>query len=265
VIRLDDDPEGVHQARVGTRRLRSDLRTFRPVLDEQWAEDLRSELKWLADELGAVRDADVLLARLRAQVLELPKADQPEGDRLVARLAKERDRAQAGLVAALESPRYPELLDRLVAAAREPHVHDADRRAAKVVPRLVARPWRKLRKTVADLPVPPSDEALHGVRIRAKRARYAADVAVPVVGKAAERFADAVADLQDELGEHHDSIVAEDWLRGAAVAAGGATKAQSLVAGELIAAQRAEAAARRDAWPALWEQASKSKVTAWLA
>jgi CHAD domain-containing protein len=102
------------------------------------------------------------------------------------------------------------------------------------------------------------------VRIRAKRARYAADVAVPVVGKVAERFADALADLQDELGEHHDSIVAEEWLRAAVAASGGATKAQSLVAGELIAAQRQEAAARREAWPALWKDASKSKRTAWL-
>lgn len=265
VIRLDDDPEGVHQARVGTRRLRSDLRTFLPVLDEQWAEDLRAELKWLAGELGAVRDADVLLARLRAQVLQLPKGDQPEGDRLAARLAKERDQAHAALLTALDSARYPELLDRLVAAAREPHVQgrDADRRAAKVLPTLVSRPWRKLRRTVAALPAPPSDEALHGVRIRAKRARYAADVAVPVVGKDAERFADALADLQDELGEHHDSIVAEEWLRGAA-AASGATKAQSLVAGELIAVQRQEAAARRETWPALWKQASKAKRTAWL-
>ena len=34
VVRTDDDPEGVHQARVGTRRLRSDLRTLRPCLRE---------------------------------------------------------------------------------------------------------------------------------------------------------------------------------------------------------------------------------------
>ena len=33
--------EPLHQMRVGTRRLRSDLRTFRPLLDRDWAESLR--------------------------------------------------------------------------------------------------------------------------------------------------------------------------------------------------------------------------------
>ena len=49
-----DDPESVHQARVATRRLRSDLRTFEPFLDERFAAELRGELRWLGAELGAV-------------------------------------------------------------------------------------------------------------------------------------------------------------------------------------------------------------------
>jgi inorganic triphosphatase YgiF len=53
---LDEDTEGVHQARVGIRRLRSDLRTVRPLLDAAAVRALRQELKWLADELGEVRD-----------------------------------------------------------------------------------------------------------------------------------------------------------------------------------------------------------------
>ena len=59
--------EPLHQMRVGTRRLRSDLRTFRPLLDKDWAESLRAELKWLGSSLGAVRDLDVLLERLRRE------------------------------------------------------------------------------------------------------------------------------------------------------------------------------------------------------
>ncbi|MET0920825.1 MAG: CHAD domain-containing protein, partial [Acidimicrobiia bacterium] len=59
-VRLGEDSEAVHQARVATRRLRSDLRTFRSVIDEQWSESLRAELKWLGERLGEVRDADVL-------------------------------------------------------------------------------------------------------------------------------------------------------------------------------------------------------------
>ena len=62
--RAGQEPEGVHQARVATRRLRSDLRTFAPLLDETWRVQMRAELRRLTDALGAVRDADVLTAQL---------------------------------------------------------------------------------------------------------------------------------------------------------------------------------------------------------
>src|SRR5205814_9825308 len=75
VVRLDEDPEGVHQARVATRRLRSDLRTFASLLEPAWVAALTEELKWLAEHLGAARDADVLLARLTDRVNLLEGAD----------------------------------------------------------------------------------------------------------------------------------------------------------------------------------------------
>ena len=262
VVRLDDDPEGVHQARVGTRRLRSDLRTFRPLLDESWSEPLRDELRWLAAELGAVRDRDVMLARLQTHVRALPKEDQPDAERLVAKLARERADALVAALAALDTARYSALLDRLVDAAREPRVRRAaGRPAVDVVPPLVRRPWKKLQADVDALPASPPDEALHGVRIRAKRARYAADVAVPVVGEQARALAKALGGVQDVLGDHHDAAVAEAWLREAAV---GGTRAQSLVAGQLIAIERAEVAARRDEWPAAWKRASAKGLRSWL-
>src|SRR5207302_1981585 len=59
-VRVGDDPEDVHQARVATRRLRSDLRTFASLLDPDWAASLVEELRWLGGVLGDVRDADVL-------------------------------------------------------------------------------------------------------------------------------------------------------------------------------------------------------------
>jgi CHAD domain-containing protein len=245
--------------------LRSDLRTFAPVLDTEWSEPLRDELSWLADELGAVRDADVLLARLQQHVLTLPKDDQPDAEPLLDRLAGRRAEAQARLLTALASPRYAELLERLVDAARAPRLDgDAGRDAAEeVVAGLVRRPWRKLRRAVADLGDAPSDEALHGVRIRAKRARYAADVAVPVVGEPARSFAKAMAGVQEVLGEHHDAIVAEQWLRDAATDA--RTGATAVATGQLIAMQRAEADARRRAWPEAWRGASRKRHRKWMA
>src|SRR6185312_9029097 len=49
------EEDAVHQMRVACRRMRSDLKTFRPLVEEPWGEALRAELKWLADCLGDAR------------------------------------------------------------------------------------------------------------------------------------------------------------------------------------------------------------------
>ena len=95
LVRIGDDPEGVHQTRVATRRLRSDLRTFRPVLDRAWADGLRDELRWIGTELGHVRDADVLLERLEARAATLPDATRAGAAVLLDGLRDARDAATA--------------------------------------------------------------------------------------------------------------------------------------------------------------------------
>ncbi|HSI26055.1 MAG TPA: CHAD domain-containing protein, partial [Aeromicrobium sp.] len=94
-VRLGSDLEGVHQARVATRRLRSDLRTFRTLLEPTWDAQLRDELRWLGDELGAVRDLDVLGERLRAHTSMLPDEDAVTMRKLLDRLRAQRDEARA--------------------------------------------------------------------------------------------------------------------------------------------------------------------------
>jgi CHAD domain-containing protein len=266
VIRLDLDPEGVHQMRVATRRLRADLRTFRPVLDQGWSEPLRDELKWLGRGLGALRDADVMLGNFRKRVEELPDGDRAAAGKLVDRLAAQREDALASLQRLLDGRRYRLLLDALVEAAGQPRFADevdpgAD--ARDVVPGLVASPWKKLRREVRRLGDEPADEALHQVRIRAKRARYAAQAAAPAVGGQAKELADRLSDLQDVLGELQDCVVAEQWLRSAA-GAPGITPDDALVIGLLIARERAQAVERRAAWAAVWKRAKDKKHTAWI-
>jgi CHAD domain-containing protein len=83
-----------------------------------------------------------------------------------------------------------------------------------------------------------------------------------VIGKPAEDFADAVADLQGVLGDHQDAVVGEAWLRQAAAAA---RRDVALVAGLLIAAERASAADTRDQWRQVWKAADRKKLRAWLS
>ena len=257
-VRDGSDPEGVHQARVATRRLRSDLRTFLPLLDPVWTEHLRDQLREIADLLGAVRDTDVLLGRLRSAAGSLSIADQAAAGSALEALQRDRDRARIDLLAWMRSRRYTALLDDLVAAANDPHTSsEASGDAAVLLPPLAAGPWRKLRRLVRELGPDPEDAELHQVRIRAKRARYAAEAVTPVARHAVAGFADAVAGVQEVLGEHADAVVAEAWLR----RAGDTT--DPMVLGELVGLQRAAAAAARAAWPRAWKAAQRAHPRSW--
>ena len=245
-VRLGEDPEDVHQFRVGSRRLRADLRTLIGFLDGAWVTVLRDELRWLGGQTGVVRDRDVLGERLRREATQLPDVDDAGAGALLARLAEESNAARCELLAALRSHRYGTLLDSLVDAARNPRFAAVDARSArKHAPELVGQAWRRLAHAVRAAGDEPTDADLHAVRILAKRCRYAADAVAPVIGEPAHRFADAIAEIQTVLGDHQDTVVAEDWLRATAAA----TPDGRVAAGELIAIERAERARLRALWP----------------
>ena len=128
---------------------------------------------------------------------------------------------------------------------------------------LVRPPWRKLRDEVRALGDDPPDEALHAVRIRAKRCRYAAEAVAPAVGKPAKAFAKAVAGLQEVLGEHQDAVVAGQWLRAHATEGGGASKRRTWPASS-PAIETVAAEASRAEWPEAWEIASNKRLRDWL-
>ena len=102
-VRLGEDPEDLHQARVGVRRLRSDLRTFGPLLDTDWAAGLRTELRFLGGALGAVRDLDVLLATLAQTVADEPAIDDEQAAPLLAWFESERTARRRTLMATLDT------------------------------------------------------------------------------------------------------------------------------------------------------------------
>ena len=264
LVRVGGDPEDVHQARVGTRRLRSHLRTFRPLLDQEWTDSLRGELGWLADELGAVRDREVLLERLQGLASTLPAGDARPAAGLLSQLMTSSESARSHLLQAMSSERYFDLLDRLVAAASDPGLDERqldrlEAPAARVLPALALKPWRDLRRAVRRLTDSPSDQELHQVRILAKRARYAAEAVVPAIGQDAARFAKRAAALQTELGEHQDSITAQAWLRSAVT-----SRRRAFVAGELCALEASRTAEARERWPGAWARLDKPRARAWM-
>jgi CHAD domain-containing protein len=250
VARLDDDPERVHQIRVATRRARSALRTARPLLDVEWAQGLRDELKWLGNELAPARDLDVLLARLAPDAAELGKP----AAMIVRQLEGERRRAQKQLVAALESPRYLALLGELERAAEAPRVRTADADLDK----LARKEFRRLGRAVQALGKSPTDQALHEVRKRGKRARYSAELAG---GKRTKKFAEAAKSFQDVVGDHQDAVVAEERLTALVPRAKGPEAV--FAAGRLLERQQRRRVTARRSLPKAWRKLQRQGRKAW--
>ncbi|MEX0743025.1 MAG: CYTH and CHAD domain-containing protein [Actinomycetota bacterium] len=260
-VRLGEDPEAVHQARVATRRLRSDLRTFGDALEPSWSGPLRDELKWLGLALAGVRDAEVLRERIRSTGARLRPQDRGAVEQLLHRLDRRRDDAREVLLAALRSARYVAVLDALVEGSNEPRVLDgiATAPAATVLPSLLDAPWKELATAVDRLAEDDGDEALHAARIHTKRARYGSEAVAPVFGKKARDFAEAAANLQDVLGDHQDAVVAGAWLRETAAA----EPDLAFVAGQIDAFEALAAQDARRGWPAAWKKLSRKKLRFW--
>jgi CHAD domain-containing protein len=258
------EPEGVHQMRVAMRRLRSDLRTFAPVVDEDWSNALRSELKWLADLLGPARDADVLLERLKREGHDLGEALAP----LFAELERSDEYAGERLKEGLASSRYIALLNKLLMSARSPQVlPEGAEPCGKVVPTLVDVVWRPLARQGRALKPDSPDEDFHAVRIQAKRVRYAAEMAAECLGpqsaKEAAKFARRAAEIQNELGEHQDAAVARRQLLE------GASRwpedhALSFALGRLVERQSIAARGGQERFFKLWKKFDQKGMRTWL-
>jgi CHAD domain-containing protein len=247
----DVTPEDVHKARVAARRLRSNLRTLRSVLDPVWTRHVLDDLKWIGSALGDIRDVDVLTGLL---------ATAPQD--LQARLSRDRAAAVERLMPKLISQRYLNLLDRLHAATGNPPVlsareGDAASGGGGELRDLVGAEWRALGRRVRKSGSQPTNRQLHRIRIGAKRLRYAAELAEPVIGESGHRIAKAAEEVQTVLGQHHDAVAAEEWLR-AQVLSGSqesirdVSVSSAYAAGFLAAGEQQTQRRLRESWLRSW-------------
>ncbi|MFC5928692.1 CHAD domain-containing protein [Cryobacterium melibiosiphilum] len=223
----ENAPDAVHTMRTATRRLRSALASYRSLLDPETADRLRDELRWLAGVLGIARDAEVLHERLRDEVTEEPAG---RGARLGAGastgatanaidelLASGVQSAQLTVLDVLNSERYFQLLASLAELLENPPLSsEANLPSRRVARNEIDADVTRLRRAVGTAQALPAgterDRALHDVRKRAKRLRYAAEAAVTVDPKRASRMVALARGLQEALGEHQDSVVARTVL-----------------------------------------------------
>lgn len=265
-----DLPDSVHKMRVATRRLRSALKTFRPLLDREATDRLRDELAHLAGVLGEARDAEVLRDRLRAAVDALPPEQVlgPVAKRIDDTLGSRYRTGHEHVVAELDGARHLALLDDLDRLLTEPPLTElAARPARSELKRLVRRTWKRLADTVAaaDAAATPEqrEELLHDVRKTAKQVRYAGEAVAPVLGADAKRLARHATAVQEVLGEHQDSVVTREGLRELGVVAHLAGE-NGFTFGLLHGLEAAHASVAEDRFAAAWKQASRPAALRWL-
>lgn len=214
----DDDPEWVHQMRVGTRRLRACLGLLARFAAPRSLPPLLAELKWLAGILGHARDWDVFATETVPAAAASCRADPttPAGfRRLAARVGRRRAAARASARDAVRSSRFQQLLLAAGALCAEPDF-GVPAPAAAAPPMLAADLARKLlrrrhRKLVrqAKALAAGGPEERHALRIAAKKLRYAAEFFAPLfAGHSARAYATALAALQDVLGRGNDAVTA---------------------------------------------------------
>ncbi|MCX4648194.1 CYTH and CHAD domain-containing protein [Streptomyces sp. NBC_01446] len=261
-----DRPDSVHRMRVACRRLRSCLRSYRSVLDREVTDAIRGDLKWLASELGAERDQEVLMKRLTRGVKALPGelVLGPVSARLQAWNVARGSESHQRSLGALGSRRYLALLGSLAALGQQPPLRaKAGKAADKVMAKAVLKEFDRLAQRMApalDLPPGPErDVALHEARKAAKKVRYAAEAARPTLGKPAKRLGKRVKAAQKVLGDHQDSVVARGTIRDLAVAAQ-TTNEAGFTWGVLYGGEQAVAHTRERELLTVWERASAPKL-----
>jgi inorganic triphosphatase YgiF len=217
------DAEGLHQMRVGLRRLRAAISVFRDMLPDRDTARIKSELRWLTERLGPARDLDVLVTESVAP-LRRASPDKSEVRLLEADLKQKRGRGFDRARDAIRSERYRKLVlatalwlidgrwltdkNALAAARRERPATEFARDVLQHRTRKVVKKSRRLDRLDA--------RARHKLRIAAKKLRYAGEFFACLFEapkKAHKRFARALKALQSALGKLNDIAVHQTLAR----------------------------------------------------
>ena len=215
VVVMLDDPEGPHQLRIGLRRLRSVFAMFRDILDGPPMRRLNDEARWLGQEVGRLRDMDVLAGEIaRREAAAHPEettlaalADVLDGEatrlRGAVRGVLMEPRAQAFI---LDLARFTETRGWLVAG----DCAQMERLAGpvgEIAGAALRKRWTKCRKLAQELGT-LSPEARHELRKELKKLRYAVEFLCPLYPERRVRpFLKRLKSLQTVFGELNDAVL----------------------------------------------------------
>lgn len=208
-----EDVEAVHDMRVATRRLRSALQDFTPLMREKPAKKVKANLRRIAGALGEARDADVAIIALEKLKEKTDEPPVKEGiDKLVEKRRQIRQEAQALLAETLADETVKDLqehFEKSILKATTP------KKSAELISfnaagrEAVSHSLNEFCDLSANIYKPFTDKPLHRLRLSAKRLRYAIELFTACWGKQIAPFAEEIGAMQSFLGEVHDADV---WL-----------------------------------------------------
>jgi CHAD domain-containing protein len=213
--RSRQDPEDLHDMRVAARRQRAALRIVEPHFRRRVIGPVRDRLRSLGRNLGAARDLDVLLEAAQGHLAKLETQEATGFQVLLDAWRRRRDAAYTALLEYLDGPayatfkrEYEAFLDTPGWGMRPPHPGGVPRPSLveHVLPSEILNHYGAVRAFGPSLPW-ASVEALHALRIEAKRLRYLLEFFREVLDSHAENAISAMIALQDHLGELQDSVV----------------------------------------------------------
>ncbi|SEP00513.1 CYTH and CHAD domain-containing protein [Amycolatopsis saalfeldensis] len=265
-VRRDAD-DSVHQLRVAVRKLRSALRTFGSIVDGAATAELVAELGWLGRRLGPARDLEVAATLVAADVDRLPPelVLGPVRQYVTRYFAREQTVARERVVETVDGGRYLRLLRSLDSVLAEPPLTAAaGKPARKGLRRPVRKAVRKMEraeKAARGLSGVDREVALHSVRKKAKRVRYALDVIRPVekVGDWRKRVKGALR----ELGRHQDVVASREVLYRLGISGFGDGE-NTFTFGVLLGRGDGAAAEHRDGFARAWRRL-RGKRPGWLS
>jgi CHAD domain-containing protein len=210
---IDNDPERVHQLRVGTRRAGAALDVFGDCLARPAARKARRFLKKIRRAAGDVRDWDVFLIGLDRWRDTKKRGLTPALDLLRGLALTRRDAARTELLEACSDQpfAFERLLTKVLNSVNQPHRGTAVHLGDVAVPFLLERIGNlgQSAGTAGD-----DGALLHRVRILGKRLRYGMEIFGDCFdSEFKDRLYPLVEQMQECLGLVHDSDAAAGHLQ----------------------------------------------------
>ncbi len=203
------DIEGVHQMRVGFRRMRSALSVFRPAVPRKVTAPFAQDMRQAGKTLDDARDLDVYIAdnfsskggkaqkRMRRIAVERRKKAYDQVRRFVG--GRRYARFNTDMSRWLERRAWRKELSGKKKKCLDCHVPPFAAQVLEQHREQVLRHGKDIQRLDA--------EGLHRLRIDCKKLRYATEFFSPLYGKSMVKFTEHLKGLQDLLGTLHDGAV----------------------------------------------------------